>query len=80
MVVINSDSPVAVRTKSESRVVIIGGENLGKRYMWWNFASSKLVRIEEAMARWKDGSMGMVPGEKEFAALPESDSFSAMKG
>ncbi len=47
--------------------------------MWWNFVSSKRERIEQAMADWKNGNLGSVPGESEAAPLPESDSFSTMK-
>ena len=78
MAVLPPEPPVTVRAIKESRVVIIGGKNLGKRYMWWNFVSSKISRIEEAKEAWRNGLLGEVPGEPDRAPLPESDSFSVM--
>lgn len=68
-----------LHAQEESRIALIGGANLGKRYMWWNFVSSRRERIEQAMDDWKTGGMGMVPGESEFTPLPESDGFATMK-
>ena len=79
MALLETGSDTDVTAEIDSRIVIIGGEPLGTRYMWWNFVSSRKERIERAMAAWKAGEMGSVPGETEPAPLPESDSFSAMK-
>lgn len=78
MIIFKPKLPVTVTALGDSRVVVIGGENLGERYMWWNFASSKKNRIETAKSAWKNGLMGKVPNETGLASLPESDSFSAM--
>ncbi|MFM2317896.1 MAG: hypothetical protein RLZZ215_517 [Pseudomonadota bacterium] len=57
--------------QSASRIAIIGGAPLGKRYMWWNFVSSRKERIEEAKLEWKNRSFPLVPGdEQEFIPLP----------
>ena len=72
-------APVEIKAIKDSRIVLIGGESVGKRYMWWNFVSSTTERIERAKQEWKDKKMGEIPGESEYAELPESDSFSALK-
>lgn len=57
--------------QSASRIAMIGGAPLGKRYMWWNFVSSRKERIEEAKLEWKNQSFPLVPGdEQEFIPLP----------
>lgn len=62
------------------RLVIIGGEPLGTRYMWWNFVSSRTERIERAKADWRDGKFGtVVEDPDERAPLPSADSHSRMK-
>ncbi len=69
-----------VQSGGPCRFVIIGGKSLGRRYMWWNFVSSKRENIEAAMEEWKNGSYPAVvddPGPP--VPLPESDSYSFMK-
>ena len=79
MLILEPESSVSIGAVEDSRVVIIGGENLGNRYMWWNFVSSRPDRIEQAKTDWKRGLIGEVPGDSELAKLPESDSFTNMK-
>jgi redox-sensitive bicupin YhaK (pirin superfamily) len=55
----------------DSRVMVIGGESLGKRHIYWNFVSSTRERIEQAKADWRDGKFGTVPGDAEFIPLPD---------
>ena len=56
---------------SESHVMIIGGENLGERHVWWNFVSHSRERIEQAKDDWSENRFDKVPGETEFIPLPE---------
>jgi redox-sensitive bicupin YhaK (pirin superfamily) len=51
--------------------VIIGGDPLGKRYIWWNLVSTSEERIEAAKQQWKEDKFPKVPGETEFIPLPE---------
>ncbi len=53
------------------RLMILGGQTLGTRYMWWNFVSSSKERIDQAKQDWKAGRFGDVPGDAEFIPLPE---------
>jgi hypothetical protein len=37
--------------------MLLGGEPVGPRYIWWNFVSSRRERIEQARADWNEGRM-----------------------
>jgi hypothetical protein len=54
-----------------ARVVLIGGEPLGHRHIWWNFVSSRADRIRQAADDWAAGRFDPVPGDSEFIPLPE---------
>jgi hypothetical protein len=62
---------VVLRAVSPSRVMLLGGQTLGPRYLWWNFVSSSKERIEQAKEDWKAGRFGSVPGDPELIPLPE---------
>ena len=51
--------------------MIIGGDALGERHIWWNFVSSSKERIERAKLDWRDGRFDKVPGDDEFIPLPD---------
>jgi len=57
-----------------ARLVVIGGQPLGRRLIWWNFVSTSKERIEQAAQAWTHGDaslgMGQVPGETERIPLP----------
>lgn len=70
MSILSSDAKM-IRAKTETRLAIIGGSPLGKRFMEWNFVSSRPERIEQAKADWRAGRYNKVPGdETEFIPLP----------
>lgn len=56
---------------AECRLVVIGGQPLGKRTVWWNLAATRRELIEAAKAAWKEGRFAMIPGETELTPLPE---------
>jgi hypothetical protein len=64
------DEPM-LAADGDARVVLIGGEPLGPRHIWWNFVSSRRARIVQAADDWAAQRMGVVPGETEFIPLPE---------
>lgn len=37
-----------------ARVMLLGGETLGTRYIWWNFVASSREKIEAAKEAWKE--------------------------
>lgn len=65
--------------EDQTRAVLIGGQSLGTRYMWWNFVSSRKKRIHQAMEDWKLKRFGTVYGDSGTPALlPTSDSYALM--
>jgi redox-sensitive bicupin YhaK (pirin superfamily) len=71
MLVPTAGSVVSIRASEDSRVMVIGGEHIGRRHIWWNFVSSSEERIERARQDWRSGAFDDVPGEDEFIPLPE---------
>lgn len=57
--------------KENSTLMMLGGEHLGNRYIWWNFVSSRKERIEQAKEDWKQGRIILPPADNaEFIPLP----------
>jgi hypothetical protein len=57
-----------------ARLVLIGGEPLGRRLIWWNFVASRKEAIAGAADAWAaqpNQTFPQVPGESEFIPLPE---------
>ena len=64
--------PVIVAEAAPARVMLLGGEPIGERFIWWNFVSSRRDRIEAAKADWRAGRMILPPDDAaEFIPLPE---------
>ena len=55
-----------------ARVMILGGDPLGKRYIWWNLVASTKELIEAGKERWRRDEFPKVPGETERIPLPEA--------
>ena len=73
LIVLSPKAHGAIVAKTESQVMILGGEPLGPRHVWWNFVSSRRERIEQAKADWKAGRIPLPVGDdKEFIPLPNS--------
>ncbi|MBC7995363.1 MAG: pirin family protein [Rhizobacter sp.] len=70
MVVLPEGHEPALRAEQGARVMLIGGEPLGHRFMWWNFVSSRKERIVQAGDDWAAQRFERVPGETEFIPLP----------
>jgi len=71
LAVAHSGAQVRLRARTPSRVMVVGGEPLGRRHIWWNFVSSSKERIEQAKRDWREGRFAVVPGDPEFTPLPE---------
>jgi redox-sensitive bicupin YhaK (pirin superfamily) len=71
MAVAAADGQLCLNALEDSRVMVIGGESLGPRTVWWNFVSSSKERIEVAKSDWQEGRFDSVPGDDEFIPLPE---------
>jgi redox-sensitive bicupin YhaK (pirin superfamily) len=61
--------------KVETTLMLLGGEPLGQRFIWWNFVSSRKERIEQAKDDWKQGRFILPPNDhEEFIPLPDDRS------
>jgi redox-sensitive bicupin YhaK (pirin superfamily) len=68
------DDPL-ILAKENTTLMLLGGEPLGERFIWWNFVSSRKERIEQAKEDWKQGRIILPPADnKEFIPLPEDHS------
>ena len=66
-----ADATVALTATEASRVAVIGGESLGRRYIEWNYVSSRKERVAQAKADWQAGRFPKVPGDDtEFIPYP----------
>ncbi|MEM8697697.1 MAG: pirin-like C-terminal cupin domain-containing protein, partial [Pseudomonadota bacterium] len=74
LLVLRRGQPVDLMAEQAARFMLFGGEPMeGPRYIWWNFVSSRLERIEQAQAEWSAGRFDTVPGdEAEFIPLPDT--------
>ncbi|MFL6692619.1 MAG: pirin family protein [Ramlibacter sp.] len=70
MLVIGPGATARIEASGPARFVVVGGEPIGPRYMYWNFVSSSKERILQASEDWDAGRFGRVPGETEFIPLP----------
>ena len=71
MLVARTGADVRLRASVPTRVMVVGGEPLGRRHIWWNFVSSSTERIEQAKRDWVENRLGKVPGDDEFIPLPD---------
>jgi redox-sensitive bicupin YhaK (pirin superfamily) len=56
-----------IEALENSEVMLLGGESLGERFIYWNFVSSSVEKIEKAKMDWSGG-----PGElrSRFPRIP----------
>ncbi len=74
MVFTRGADPVMI-AKENTTLMLLGGEPLGDRYIWWNFVSSRKERIEQAKEDWKQGRILLPPTDNaEFIPLPTDKS------
>ena len=75
MLVFTKGSDPVIIAKEATTLMLLGGEPVGERFIWWNFVSSKKERIEQAKEDWKQGRIILPPADKdEFIPLPEDKS------
>ena len=74
LVFTKKSDPVLI-AKEHCTLMLLGGEPLGDRFIWWNFVSSRKERIEQAKEDWKQGRIILPPNDNhEFIPLPEDKS------
>jgi redox-sensitive bicupin YhaK (pirin superfamily) len=75
MLVFSKGVDPVILAKENTTLMLLGGEPLGERFIWWNFVSSRKDRIEQAKADWKEGRILLPPTDnQEFIPLPEDRS------
>ncbi|HYO22531.1 MAG TPA: pirin family protein [Flavisolibacter sp.] len=64
-----------ITAKEATTLMLLGGEPLGERFIWWNFVSSRQERIEQAKEDWKQGRILLPPTDNHaFIPLPQDKS------
>lgn len=72
LVFFDTRETVTLRALEPSVVMLLGGEPVGRRYIWWNFVASSVARIREAAADWKAGRMPL-PAHDNQESIPLSE-------
>ena len=71
MAMVEPGFALRVASSAGARFVLVGGAPLdGRRYIFWNFVSSRRERIEQAAREWEAGGFTPVPGDDERIPLP----------
>jgi redox-sensitive bicupin YhaK (pirin superfamily) len=61
-----------VKALERSAVMVLGGEPVGERFIYWNFVSSSRDRLAQAASDWKAGRMKLPDADdEEFIPLPD---------
>jgi redox-sensitive bicupin YhaK (pirin superfamily) len=75
MIVFTASADPVIVARESTTLMLLGGEPLGERFIWWNFVSSRKERIEQAKADWKAGRIVLPPTDNlECVPLPEDKS------
>jgi redox-sensitive bicupin YhaK (pirin superfamily) len=65
------EAGAAVEVAGRARVMVLGGEPVGARHIWWNFVHGDPDRIEEAKRDWAAQRFPQVPHDHEpWVPLP----------
>lgn len=71
MVVLAPGKSTDIIAQNASTLMLLGGEPIGERYIYWNFVSSSRQRLEQASEDWRAGRMKLPVGDnQEFVPLP----------
>ncbi|MFA7439941.1 MAG: pirin family protein [Sphingomonadaceae bacterium] len=66
--------PAFLTALTPATVMLLGGEPIGERHIYWNFVSSSPERIEQAKADWQAGRMKLPDlDNQEYTPLPRRD-------
>jgi redox-sensitive bicupin YhaK (pirin superfamily) len=75
MLVFHKGAEPLIIAKENTTLMLLGGEPLGERFIWWNFVSSRRERIEQAKEDWKQGRIILPPNDNQvFIPLPDDKS------
>jgi hypothetical protein len=72
MIVLEPTAEPTIKAVTAASVMVLGGEPVGPRVIWWNFVSSSQAKIDAAKADWKAGRMTLPTEDSlEFIPLPD---------
>lgn len=75
MIVFSKIENPIIKAVTDTELMLLGGEPLGERFIWWNFVSSRRERIEQAKNDWRTGKIILPPNDnEEFIPLPGGQS------
>ncbi len=73
LALLSKDSHVTITAARNTQIILIGGDELGHRYIDWNFVSSSQERIEQARQQWIDHKFPEIPSDnQEYMPYPEA--------
>jgi redox-sensitive bicupin YhaK (pirin superfamily) len=72
MQLLAAGSTPLLQAHAAARIILIGGEPLGPRFIAWNFVSSRKERLLQAKADWLAQRFPDIAGETEYIPFPES--------
>ncbi|KHL26515.1 pirin [Croceibacterium mercuriale] len=62
----------SIRATEPATVMVLGGEPVVERFLYWNFVSSSQDRLQQAAEDWKAGRMKLPDADdQEFIPLPD---------
>lgn len=71
MAVFAPSKPAELTATARTKLMALGGDSIGPRFIEWNFVSSSKDRIEQAKADWRAGRMKLPDlDNQEFIPLP----------
>lgn len=71
MLVFARGEPAVVKAGTDAVLMLLGGDEIGPRYIEWNFVSSSKERIAQAKADWRAGRFKLPDRDNaEFIPLP----------
>ena len=72
MEVLEAVLAIAVLSDAGATAMVLGGNPIGPRYLFWNFVSSSRERLEQAKEDWRQQRMTLPIGDdQEYTPLPE---------
>jgi redox-sensitive bicupin YhaK (pirin superfamily) len=71
MQVLATGSTPLLQAGQAARVILVGGEPVGPRFIVWNFVSSRKERLLQARDDWEAGRFPGIAGETEFIPFPQ---------
>lgn len=72
MAVLAAGQTIDIEALQPAIVMVLGGEPVGERFLFWNFVSSSKERLEQAKEDWRQQRMKLPVGDDlEYVPLPE---------